>query len=348
MQQGHLTVLLLKIRAPAIFAICVLCLGGSQDPSYVLCRATTARKDMLLPSLTWWWSSIRMHPNHSDHLFLPQVIAVSCDNSEVPANTWKAYTDRKNAFFFQADWLSNQTHHTYNPIPVPTQNTAQNYTEPAWVKQIWNHTHRKYTTNSNSFHNWTLAKLPNNYVYSTLYIWEADIRLLISKLRHMIHLYKVSRVQGKGLKTPLKHEHLSSWLSFYSKFHGILHFRFTTAVFKDLQRLVVISVFNLKTFYLVHSWTTTDSSINHSPRLSTSIIGNRQNAADVRAFLKVSVEIVLFPITYFHHLKGLSQVLKPVCISWVKTLHSSHHMQDSRDQMGTPTSQVGTSGAFCK
>lgn len=113
MQQGHLTVLLLKIRAPAVLAICVLCLGGSQDPSYVLCRATTARKDMLLPSLTWWWSSIRMHPNHSDHPFLPQVIAVSCDNSEVPANTWKAYTDRKNAFFFfrQTGYLTRLTIH---------------------------------------------------------------------------------------------------------------------------------------------------------------------------------------------------------------------------------------------
>lgn len=257
------------------------------------------------------------------------------------------YREEK-CFFFQADWLSNQTHHTDTPIPVPTQNVAQNYTEPARIKQIWNHTHRKYTTNSNSSGNWSLAKLPNNYVYNTLYIWEADIRFLISKLRHMIHLYKVSRVQGKGMKSPLKHEHPSSWLSFYSKFHRILHFRVTIAVFKDLQRLVVISVFNLKTFHLIHSWTTTGSSINHSPRFSTSIIGNRQHAADVRALLKASVEIMLFPITCFHHLKVLSQVPKPVCISWVKTLHSSHQMQDSPDQMGTPTPQVGASDAFCK
>lgn len=110
MQQGHLMVLLLKIRAPAVFSICVLCLGGSQDPSYVLCRATTARKAMLLPPQTLWWSSIRMHPNHSDHPFLPQVIAVSCDNSEVPAGTRKAYTERKNAFFFrQTGYLTRLT-----------------------------------------------------------------------------------------------------------------------------------------------------------------------------------------------------------------------------------------------
>lgn len=143
------------------------------------------------------------------------------------------------------------------------------------MKQIWNPTHRKSTTNYKSSGNWSLAKLPYNYVYNTLYIWEADIRLLISKLRHMIHLYKVSRVSGKGLKSPLKHEYPSSWWSFYSKFHRIVYFRITTAAFKDLQRLV-ISLFNLKTFNLVDSWTATDSSINHSPRFSTSIIGNRQ------------------------------------------------------------------------
>lgn len=134
-------------------------------------------------------------------------------------------------FFFQAEWLSNQTDHTDNPMPVPTQNTAQNYTKPDWVKQIWNHTHRKYTTNSNSPSNWSLAKLPTNRVYNTLHIWEADIRLLISKLRHTIHVYKVSWVWWKGPKTPLKREHPSSWWSFYSKFHRILYFRITTAAF---------------------------------------------------------------------------------------------------------------------
>lgn len=170
----------------------------------------------------------------------------------------------------------------------------------------------------------------------------------MSKLRHMIRLYKVGRVRGRGLKSPLKHEHPSSWWSFYSKFHRILYFRITTAAFKDLQRFVVISVFNLKPSHLVHSWTTTDSSINHSPWFSTSITSNRQHATDARAFLKASLEIVLFPMTCFHHLKGLSQVLKPVCILWVKTLHSFHHMQDSPAQMGTPASKVGTSGAFCK
>lgn len=40
-----------------------------------------------------------MHTNHSDHPLSPQDIAVSCDNSEVPAGTRKAYTDSKNAFF---------------------------------------------------------------------------------------------------------------------------------------------------------------------------------------------------------------------------------------------------------
>lgn len=170
----------------------------------------------------------------------------------------------------------------------------------------------------------------------------------MSKLRHMICLYKVGRVWGKGLKSPLKHEHLSSWWSSYSKFDRILYFRITTAAFKDLQRLVVISVFNLKPSHLLHSWTTTDSIINHSSWFSTSIIGNRQHTTDARAFLKASLEIVLFPITCFHHLKGLFQVLKPVCISWVKTLHCFHHMQDSPAQTGTPASKVGTSGTFCK
>lgn len=28
-------------------------------------------------------------------------------------------------------WLSNKTQHTDNPVPVPTQNRAQNYAEPA-------------------------------------------------------------------------------------------------------------------------------------------------------------------------------------------------------------------------
>lgn len=164
----------------------------------------------------------------------------------------------------------------------------------------------------------------------------------------MIHLYKVSRVWRKGLKSPLKHEHPSSWWSFYSKSPRILYFRITTAAFKDLQRLAVISVFNLKPLHLVQlNWTTTDSSINHSPRFSTSIIGNSMKQMQ-ELFLKVSVEIVLFPITCFHHLKGLSQVLTPVCILWVKTLHSLHHMQDSPNQTGTPTSKVGASDTFCK
>lgn len=76
-----------------------------------------------------------MCPDHSDHPALPQVIAVSCDNSKVSADTREADPDRKNAVF-QADWLSNRTHHTDNPIPVPTQNRAQNCNEPAWVKQM--------------------------------------------------------------------------------------------------------------------------------------------------------------------------------------------------------------------
>lgn len=76
-----------------------------------------------------------MCPDHSDHPALPQVIAVSCDNSEVSADTREADPDRKNAVF-QADWLSNRTHHTDNPISVPTQNRAQNCNEPAWVKQM--------------------------------------------------------------------------------------------------------------------------------------------------------------------------------------------------------------------
>lgn len=92
MQQSHLTILLLKLMAPAVFSICVLFRGAWQDSSqaaqYVLCKATTARKAMLFPPQTWWWSSTRMHPN-SDHPLLSQVIAVSCDNSEVPPDTQK-------------------------------------------------------------------------------------------------------------------------------------------------------------------------------------------------------------------------------------------------------------------
>lgn len=308
MQQSHLTILLLKLMAPAVFSICALCRGSWQDSSqaaqYILCKATRARKAKLLPPQTWWWLSTRMHPN-SDHPLLSQVIAVSCDNSEVPPDTQKLIQIVKELLFFsQAEWLSNQTLHTDNPISVPTENMAQNYTVPAWLKQIWNHKRRNYIANSDSSGNWSLAKLPTNSVYNTLYIWEADIRLLISKLRHVIHLYKVSRVWGKGLKSPLKHEHPSSWLSFYSKFHRVWYFRITTAASKDLQRFVFISVFNLKTFHLIHSWTTTDSSINHFPRFSISITDNRQNAADARALLKVSVEILLFPYHLFSPPEG--------------------------------------------
>lgn len=108
-------------------------------------QSNHSKESHVLPSQTWWWSSVRMHTNHSDHPLLPQVIAVSCDNSEVPAGTQSHIQIVKMLFFFQAEWLYyiNQTHHTDNPMPVPTQNMAQNYTEPAWVKQIWNHTHRK-------------------------------------------------------------------------------------------------------------------------------------------------------------------------------------------------------------
>lgn len=227
-----------------------------------------------------------MCPDHSDHPALPQVIAVSCDNSKVSADTWEADPDRKNAVF-QADWLSNRTHHTDNPIPVPTQNRARNYNEPAWVKQTWNRACRKdafvkrrdwiydnkvlnrwykqgecqkftkqfigwvWYHNSNSSCNWSLIKLPNNYVYNTFYIWETDIRLLISRLKHVIYLYRVGRVGGrteKPLETWVYLEHFSSWISFYSKFHRILHFKITTAAFKDLRRFVVISVFHLKSW----------------------------------------------------------------------------------------------------
>lgn len=44
--------------------------------------------------------------------------------------------------------------------------------------------------------------------------------------------------------------------------------------------------------------------------------------------------------------KALSEVLKPVCIPQVKSLHSCHRMWDSLDQMVTPTPQIDTSG-FC-
>lgn len=54
----------------------------------------------------------------------------------------------------------------------------------------------------------------------------------------------------------------------------------------------------LKTLHLEHSVTITDSSINHSLRFSTSIISNRQHAADARAFLEANAEVVLFPYPF--------------------------------------------------
>lgn len=103
----------------------------------------------------------------------------------------------------------------------------------------------------------------------------------------------------------------------------------------------------LKTLHLEHSITITDSSINHSLRFSTSIISNRQHAADARAFLEANAEVVLFPYPFSsHHLEVRTEVLKPVCIPRITSLHSSHHTRDSPDQMVTTIWKVGTFRLF--
>lgn len=68
-------------------------------------------------------------------------------------------------------------------------------------------------------------------------------------------------------------------------------------------------------------------------------------AADERAFLEANAEVVLFPDPFSsHHLEVRTEVLKPVCIPRVTSLHSSHRTWDSPDQMVTTISKVGTSG----
>lgn len=84
--------------------------------------------------------SSRIHPNRSS----------SCPSSNNCCLLWQQWSFcryirswSRQEKCFQADWLPNQAHHIENPAPGPTQNRAQNYTEPTWVKQTWNHTCRK-------------------------------------------------------------------------------------------------------------------------------------------------------------------------------------------------------------
>lgn len=149
MQPSHLRVLLLKLKSScSVLYLCAV-------PGW-------------FPELQLGCSRCFMQSNHSKESHassITNMVMIECQDAYQPLwssltspsyysllwQQWsscrytESYTDSKNAFSFQAEWLYyiNQTHHTDNPMPVPTQNIAQNYTEPAWVKQIWNYTHRK-------------------------------------------------------------------------------------------------------------------------------------------------------------------------------------------------------------
>lgn len=123
--------------------------GLQQHSLFVCCAWLVPRTPLRLFHIFLWGNCSRkspvssitnmMMPKYQD---VPQPFWFSCSSPSHCCLLWhqlsfdrymRSWWDRKNAVFW-GSWLSNQPCHTDNPLPVPNQHRAQNYTEPAWVK----------------------------------------------------------------------------------------------------------------------------------------------------------------------------------------------------------------------